>query len=95
MSRVADQFSCLAASLIKQAKQDLTSEDDYLAVRAALYFFLDPAPCDNDDLKRFAGLCAATKINAEAAAKSIFNELSACQQNRIRSLLRNAGYSVK
>ena len=84
----------LAAALIQQAKKDLKSEDSYDALRAAKYFFLKPTEEDSGDLKTFAGLCLATNIDADAGAKAIFDELSPCQQTRIRLLLQDAGYKT-
>lgn len=95
MSIPADSFLSLAEAMIKQAKNDLISEDERLAIQAAKYFFLEPTQGDEDDLKRFAGLCTATGINANAAAKTIFSELLPHQQEQICDLLQNAGYHIK
>ena len=92
MNTELDQFLSLTGAMIKQAKNDLISEDKRLVLRAAKYFFLKPTQGDYDDLMRFAGLCAATRINSDAAAKTIFDELLPHQQECIRSLLRHRGY---
>lgn len=94
MSHTLDQFLLLAASLIEQGKKDLVSEDDYIVLKSAKYFFLKPAQGDDGDLKKFAGLCMATGIDADAAAKAIFDELLPYQQKSIRSLLRSTGYGA-
>jgi len=95
MDIIVDQLLSLATAMIEQAKNDLVSEDDYLAMRAAIYFFLEPVQSDNDNLRTFAGLCGATQINANAAAVAIFNNLKSHQKKRVRSLLQNAGYNVQ
>ena len=88
MNTILEPFLSLAESMIKQAKNDLISQDERLVLRAAKYFFLEPTQGDYDDLMRFAGLCVATGINSDAAAKAIFDELLSHQQERIRSLLQ-------
>lgn len=90
-----EEFLSLAEAIITRAKKDLISKDDYLAIQAAKYFFLEPTQNDESDLMRFAGFCNATGINADAAAQAIFNELLPHQQKRIRSLLRNAEYHTQ
>mgnify|MGYP001563236985 CR=1 FL=1 len=95
MNTTLESFLSLAESMIKQAKNDLISQDNYLVLRAAMYFFLKPAQSDNDNLRTFAGLCAATGINSDAAAKAIFDELLSHQQERIRSLLQDEGYCTQ
>lgn len=95
MDIIIDQLLSLATAMIEQAKKELTSGDDYLAMRAAMYFFLEPVQSDNDNLRTFAGLCTATQINADAAAIAIFDNLKSHQKRRIRSLLQNAGYNVR
>ena len=94
MNTTLEPFLSLAEAMIKQVKNDLISQDEYLVLRAAKYFFLKPTQGDYDDLMRFAGLCAATEIDSDAAAKAIFDELAPHQQECIRSLLQNAGYHV-
>ena len=95
MNTTLESFLSLAEAMIKQAKNDLISEDDYLALRAAIYFFLKPVQSDNDNLRTFAGLCTATQINPDAAATAIFNNLKSHQKKRMRSILQNAGYNVQ
>lgn len=92
---VADQFSAagsLWVGVVKQAKRDLVLNDTRNASLAAKYFFLEPADGDDGDIKTFAGLCAATRINANSAAKAIFSELNPDQQERVRNLLRDVGF---
>lgn len=95
MNIKTDPFLSLAKAMIKQAKNDLKSKDERLALHAAKYFFLKPARGDNDDLMTFEGLCSAIDIHAETATKAIFNELLPHQQKRIRTLLQDAGYYVR
>lgn len=95
MDIMADQFPSLATALVEQAKKDLISEDDHFAMRAAMYFFLCPVSGDEGDLKTFTGLCRARNINADAAAKAIFNQLLPHEQKRVRSLLQASGYHVQ
>ncbi len=92
---MADQLAGLATAMIEQAKKDLASQDDYLALRTAKYFFLEPAKGDHDDLTRFAGLCAATGVDTGAAVRAIFNELLPDKKKHIYSLLRSAGYNIR
>ncbi len=82
----------LWASVVKHAKQDLVLPDLRNALSAARYFFLDPTTGDDSDIRTFAGLCDATRINADAAARAIFNELEPHQQKRILHLLQEVGY---
>lgn len=83
------------AAVVKQAKLDLVSPDDRLALLAARYFFFEPRKGDDRDIRTFAGLCAVTSINAEAAAEAIFRKLSPDQKRRICILLKHAGYNVR
>ncbi len=94
MNTTLESFLSLAEAMIKQAKNDLISEDERLVLRAAKYFFLKPTQDDYDDLMKFAGLCAATEINSDVAVKAIFDELLPHQQEHIRSLLQHEGYHV-
>ena len=95
MNTTLESFLSLAEAMIKQAKNDLISEDEHLVLRAAKYFFLKPTQRDYDDLMRFAGLCVATGINSDAAAKAIFDQLPSHQQECIRKLLRHGGYCTQ
>ena len=93
-----DQFAAagtLWVAVIKQAKQELVSSDDRRACLAAEYFFLAPGKGVDRDMRKFAGLCAATKINADAAAKAIFDELKPKQKERVLILMRNDGNDVR
>lgn len=93
---ILDQFSAagnLWVAVIKQAKKDLVLGNTRNALIAARYFFLEPVDSDFRDIKTFAGLCAATRINVDAAAKAIFTELKPNQQERILNLLKNDGYT--
>ena len=82
-------------AVIKLAKKDLVSSDDRLACLAAEYFFLEPSKGDDGDMRKFVGLCAETNINANAAAKAIFDELNPEQKKRVLILMRDAGNDVR
>ncbi len=84
----------LWVKVVEQAMKDLVSWNTHLALMAARYFFLEPVESDRKDIKTFAGLCAATGINADAAAKTVFAGLKPLQQERIYNLLKGAGYNV-
>ena len=84
----------LWVKVVEQAMKDLVSYNTNLAVRAARYFFREPVESDRHNIKTFAGLCAATGINADAAAKAVFTGLKSWQQERIYGLLKRAGYNV-
>ncbi len=95
---ILDRFAVagiLLERVVRQARQDLVSWDSRLVLPAAEYFFLEPADGDARDVRTFAGLCAATTINADAAAKAIFAGLKPRQKKRIHGLLRRAGYNVR
>ena len=65
----------LWGEVIKRAKQDLVSQSNRNAFLAAEYFFFEPVNGDDRNIRTFAGLCAATNINADAAARAIFGAL--------------------
>src|SRR3989344_7665229 len=75
----SDPFSAAEVALwvrvVEQAKKDLVSWNTNLALKAARYFFLEPVESDRHNIRTFAGLCAATGINADAAAKMVFTGL--------------------
>lgn len=89
-----DQLSAanLWVKVIEQTRRDLTSSDSYLVLAAARYFFIEPVSGDDRDIQTFAGLCTVTNINADAAAKAIFEKLCLCQQKKILYLLREVDF---
>ena len=82
----------LWSEVIKQVKQDLVSPDTRNALLAAKYFFFEPVAGDERDIRTFAGLCAATTINADVAARAVFGALEPRQQERILRLLKDTGF---
>lgn len=95
MDHSVSQFPVFAAAMIEQAKKDLISDEDRLALRAALYLFVLPEKSDDADLTTFTGLCNALDIDPDNAAKKIFNDMQPFQQERIRCLLKNTNYCVQ
>lgn len=86
--------AALWVGVVKQAKKDLVLQNNRFALMAARYFFLEPVESDRHNIKTFAGLCAATDVNADTAAKAVFEGLKPWQRERIYGLLKRDGYTV-
>lgn len=79
---------------LRRAKKDLSSKSPRIVLDAAKYFFLDGAGVDESNSKTFTALCIRSGINADVAAKNIWNRLPKKKQKKIIRLLDKAGYKT-